>query len=108
MIDQMTGTLSVVNPGSGVSDDRPQRNKALVLEAMTSLFQRHDVSAVEPLYTRNYIQHNPNIPQGRDALAALVAGLSQDVYYEPVSWSLNAISSPSTAASAAGRSRRRS
>lgn len=80
---QMTGTLSVVNPGSGVSDDRPQRNKALVLEAMTSLFQRHDVSAVERLYRRNYIQHNPNIPQGRDALAALVAGLSQDVYYEP-------------------------
>ena len=50
---------------------------------MTSLFQRHDASAVERLYTRNYIQHNPNIPQGRDALAALVAGLSQAVYYEP-------------------------
>ena len=31
----------------------------------------------------NYIQHNPNIPQGRDALQALVADLSQAVYYEP-------------------------
>ncbi len=50
---------------------------------MTSLFQRHDASAVERLYARNYIQHNPNIPQGRDALTALVASLSQDVYYEP-------------------------
>jgi predicted SnoaL-like aldol condensation-catalyzing enzyme len=83
MFLQMTGTLSVVSAGSGVLDDRPQRNKALVLEAMTSLFQRHDASAVERLYTPNYIQHNPNIPQGRDALAALVAGLSQAVYYEP-------------------------
>ena len=51
-----------------VSDDRPYRNKALVLEAMTSLFQRHDVSAVERLYVPDYIQHNPDIPQGRDAL----------------------------------------
>lgn len=80
---QMRGTMSIVSPGGGVFDDRPQRNKALVLEAMISLFQRHDASAVERLYARNYIQHNPNIPQGRDALAALVAGLSQAVYYEP-------------------------
>ncbi|TDW20658.1 putative SnoaL-like aldol condensation-catalyzing enzyme [Rhizobium azibense] len=50
---------------------------------MTSLFQRHDASAVERLYAADYIQHNPSIPQGRDALQALVAGLSQDVYYEP-------------------------
>ncbi|RYD26744.1 MAG: nuclear transport factor 2 family protein [Verrucomicrobiaceae bacterium] len=64
-------------------DDRPQRNKALVLEAMISLFQRHDASAVDRLYTPDYIQHNPNIPQGRDALRSLVAGLSQDVWYEP-------------------------
>ncbi|MBR9906206.1 MAG: nuclear transport factor 2 family protein, partial [Gammaproteobacteria bacterium] len=50
---------------------------------MTSLFQRHDASAVERLYAADYIQHNPNIPQGRDALQALVAGLSPSVYYEP-------------------------
>ena len=56
---------------------------SLVLEAMTSLFQRHDASAVERLYAPNYIQHNPNIPQGREALQALVADLSQAVYYEP-------------------------
>ncbi len=80
---QMTGTIAVVSPSAVVFDDRPRRNKALVLEAMTSLFQRHDASAVERLYTPNYIQHNPDIPQGRDALAALVAGLSKDVHYEP-------------------------
>ncbi|HEY0680882.1 MAG TPA: nuclear transport factor 2 family protein [Steroidobacter sp.] len=58
-------------------------HKALVLDAMSSLFQRHDASAVERLYAPNYIQHNPNIPQGRDALQSLVANLSQNVYYEP-------------------------
>lgn len=80
---RMTGPIVVTRPADRVPDDRPQRNKALVLEAMTSLFQRHDASAVERLYAADYIQHNPSIPQGRDALQALVAGLSQDVYYEP-------------------------
>jgi predicted SnoaL-like aldol condensation-catalyzing enzyme len=80
---RMTGTFAVTRPADRAFDDRPQRNKALVIEAMTSLFQRHDASAVERLYAPNYIQHNPNIPQGREALQALVADLSQAVYYEP-------------------------
>lgn len=61
----------------------PEQNKALVLEAMTALFQRRDVSAVERLYAADYIQHNPTIPQGRDALAALVPQLPVDLFYEP-------------------------
>lgn len=60
-----------------------EQNKALVLEAMTSLFQRRDASAVERLYAAGYVQHNPSIPTGRAALASLVAGLSLDVFYEP-------------------------
>jgi len=80
---RMTGPMTITRPAEQSSDDRPQRNKALVLEAMTSLFQRRDASAVERHYAPNYIQHNPGIPQGRDALQALVATLSPDVYYEP-------------------------
>lgn len=80
---RMTGTLAVTRPAERVFDDRPQRNKALVIEAMTSLFQRHDDSAVERLYAADYIQHNPSIPQGREALRSLVADLSPAVYYEP-------------------------
>jgi predicted SnoaL-like aldol condensation-catalyzing enzyme len=72
----------LTRPSERASDDRPQRNKALVLEAMTSLFQRHDASAVERLYADDYIQHNPSIPQGRDALQCLEV-LSPSVYYEP-------------------------
>ncbi|MFK8251935.1 nuclear transport factor 2 family protein [Ancylobacter terrae] len=80
---RMTGTMSVTRDANRTSDDRPRRNKALVLEAMTSLFQRHDASAVERLYGSDYIQHNPTIPQGREALRTLVAGMSRDVFYEP-------------------------
>ncbi|KAA0972692.1 nuclear transport factor 2 family protein [Aureimonas fodinaquatilis] len=79
----MTGTIAITHDAHRQFDDRPRHNKALVLEAMTSLFQRHDASAVERLYAPDYIQHNPNIRQGRDALQALVAGMSKDVYYEP-------------------------
>ncbi|CDN50610.1 nuclear transport factor 2 family protein [Neorhizobium galegae] len=75
--------FAVTRSPDRVSDDPPQRNKALVIKAMTSLFQRHDASAVEFLYATDYIQHNPNILQGREALKALVAALSKDVYYEP-------------------------
>ncbi len=80
---RMTGTFKITRPADRASDDRPQRNKALVREAMTSLFQRHDASAVERLYAPDYIQHNPEIAQGRDALYALVTDLSQAVFYEP-------------------------
>lgn len=80
---RMTGTMRITKQAERVNDDRPQRNKALVLEAMRSLFQRRDASAVERLYSADYIQHNPTIPQGSAPLATLVAGLSPDVYYEP-------------------------
>ena len=80
---RMSGTFAITRPAERPSDDRPQRNKALVVEAMTSLFQRHDATAVERLYAADYIQHNPNIPQGRESLRSLVAGLSPAVFYEP-------------------------
>lgn len=58
-------------------------NRALVLDAMTTLFQRKDPLAVERLYAPDYVQHNPGIAQGREALTKLVAQLPADVFYEP-------------------------
>lgn len=80
---RMTGSIAVTRAADRISDDRPHRNRELVLDAMTSLFQRHDASAVDRLYTHDYIQHNPNIPQGRDALRSIVEMLSPSVRYEP-------------------------
>ena len=80
---RLTGPITVTRPADHASNDRPVRNKALVLEAMTALFQRREADAVERYYAPNYVQHNPNIPQGRDALTAIVAELSVDVWYEP-------------------------
>lgn len=80
---RMTGRFKVTRTADRAGDDRPHRNKAMVLDAMTSLFQRHDASAVERLYVDNYIQHNPNIPQGRAALRQIVENLPKSVHYEP-------------------------
>ncbi|TCP30098.1 nuclear transport factor 2 family protein [Sphingomonas sp. BK235] len=80
---RMVGSIEVTRPADLPGDDRPERNKALVLEAMTALFQRRDASAVARLYAPDYVQHNPVIPQGRDALQKLVSELTEDVFYEP-------------------------
>ncbi len=80
---RMNGTFNVTRPSDLVLDHRPHRNAGLVLDAMKSLFQDRDVSAVDRLYAEEYIQHNPAIPQGRDALRSIVEGLSGDVFYEP-------------------------
>lgn len=80
---RMTGPISVVQPADQPSDTRPHRNKALVLEAMTTLFQRRDASAVDRLYVEDYVQHNPHIAQGRSALKHLVENLGEEVWYEP-------------------------
>jgi predicted SnoaL-like aldol condensation-catalyzing enzyme len=62
---------------------KAEHNKALVLEAMASLFQRKDPLSVERLYAPNYVQHDPDIRQGRQVLAKLVARLPPAVHYEP-------------------------
>ena len=61
----------------------PEQNKTLVRQAMIALFQQRDPSAVARYYSADYVQHNPGIPQGRQALTDLVAQLSSDVFYEP-------------------------
>ena len=80
---RMSGTFTVARAPVFCDDERPVHNKALVLDAMTSLFQRHDAAAVQRLYAPHYIQHNPAIAQGRTALRALVAGMAEEVWYEP-------------------------
>lgn len=46
-------------------------NKELVIKAMTELFINGDVTALDRYWSDNYIQHNPQIPNGRDALKQL-------------------------------------
>jgi predicted SnoaL-like aldol condensation-catalyzing enzyme len=48
-------------------------NKALVSQVMDAVFVRRDSSVVERYFARAYIQHNPAIPDGRDAIPTLIS-----------------------------------
>jgi predicted SnoaL-like aldol condensation-catalyzing enzyme len=63
--------------------DQSERSKAIALKAIRGVFIERDVRVVEDLFAPNYIQHNPTIPNGRDAIAALVRALPEGFRYEP-------------------------
>ena len=46
-------------------------NKELVTTALTQLFFKGDMSAIEKYWAENYIQHNPQMPNGREELKKL-------------------------------------
>ena len=57
-------------------------NSDLVREAMTALFINGDVSALDRYWAQDYIQHNPQMPDGTEALASAMASMPSDVKYE--------------------------
>jgi predicted SnoaL-like aldol condensation-catalyzing enzyme len=59
------------------------KNKALVLEAFDTLFNRRDYAAAGKLWSPHYIQHSAHIAPGRDGLFDLVKSLPPTLKYEP-------------------------
>jgi predicted SnoaL-like aldol condensation-catalyzing enzyme len=60
-----------------------QSNKALVLEAFDTLFNKRDYKAAERYWSSNYIQHSAHIPPGRDGLFNLIRSAPGTLKYEP-------------------------
>lgn len=60
----------------------PEQNKALVLEAFDTLFNKRDYAAAERYWSPDYIQHSAIVPPGRDGLFNLVRGFSPELRYE--------------------------
>jgi predicted SnoaL-like aldol condensation-catalyzing enzyme len=59
------------------------QNKALVLEAFDTLFNKRDYKAAERYWSPNYIQHSAHIAPGRDGLFNLVKSTPATLKYEP-------------------------
>jgi predicted SnoaL-like aldol condensation-catalyzing enzyme len=59
-----------------------EKNKAFVLEAFETLFNKRNYAAAERFWSPNYIQHSAHIPPGREGLFTLVKGLPQGFHYE--------------------------
>ena len=60
----------------------PDQNKALVLEAFDTLFNRRDYDAAARFWSPAYIQHSAHIAPGRDGLFALVKSAPAALRYE--------------------------
>lgn len=58
------------------------KNKALVLEAFDTLFNKRDYAAAERFWSPNYIQHSAHIPPGREGLFGLIKSLPPTLKYE--------------------------
>ena len=58
------------------------QNKAFVLEAFDTLFNKRDFAAAEKFWSPSYIQHSAHIPPGREGLFQLVKAIPSTMRYE--------------------------
>jgi predicted SnoaL-like aldol condensation-catalyzing enzyme len=66
-----------------MSQSKQERNKALVLEAFDTLFNKRDYVAAERYWSPGYIQHSAHIAPGREGLFDLIRSLPATLRYEP-------------------------
>ena len=66
-----------------MTESKEARNKALVLKAFDTLFNKRDYAAAERFWSPNYIQHSAHIEPGRDGLFNLVKAAPPSLKYEP-------------------------
>ena len=59
-----------------------EKNKALVLEAFDTLFNKRDYASAEKYWSDNYIQHSAHIEPGRDGLFNLIRSSPPTLRYE--------------------------
>jgi predicted SnoaL-like aldol condensation-catalyzing enzyme len=60
----------------------PEQNKAMVLEAFDTLFNKRDYAAAARFWSPKYIQHSAHIAPGREGLFTLVRASPETLRYE--------------------------
>src|ERR1700686_948309 len=60
-----------------------EKNKALVLKAFDTLFNKRDYAASERYWSPHYIQHSAHIEPGREGLFTLIKTLPPTLKFEP-------------------------
>jgi predicted SnoaL-like aldol condensation-catalyzing enzyme len=66
-----------------MSQTQQEKNKALVLEAFDTLFNKRDYAAAERYWSPHYIQHSAHIAPGREGLFNLIKSVPPSLKYEP-------------------------
>ena len=59
-----------------------KKNKALVLDAFDTLFNKRDYATAEKYWSPDYIQHSAHIEPGRDGLFNLIRSAPDTLRYE--------------------------
>jgi len=59
------------------------KNRALVLQAFDTLFNKRDYAAAERFWSPHYIQHSAHIAPGREGLFDLIKSTPPTLKYEP-------------------------
>jgi len=65
-----------------MSQTTESKNKALVLEAFDTLFNKRNYGAAERYWSPKYIQHSAHIAPGREGLFSLIKSLPPTLKYE--------------------------
>src|SRR5260370_291770 len=65
------------------SETIESKNKALVLEAFETVFNKRDYKTALGFWSPDYIQHSAHIEPGRDGLFNLIKSLPPTLKYEP-------------------------
>src|SRR5437667_7673655 len=72
-----------MNQETQMSQTKEARNKALVLEAFDTLFNKRDYATAERYWSPKYIQHSAHIEPGRQGLFNLIKSIPPTLKYEP-------------------------
>jgi predicted SnoaL-like aldol condensation-catalyzing enzyme len=68
----------------GVASEKIEaKNKAVVLKAFDTLFNKRDYAGAEKFWSPGYIQHSAHIAPGRAGLFDLIKSLPPTLKYEP-------------------------
>jgi predicted SnoaL-like aldol condensation-catalyzing enzyme len=66
-----------------MASELEEKNKALVLRAFDTLFNKREYATAERFWSPQYIQHSAHIAPGRDGLFALIKSIPPTLKYEP-------------------------
>ena len=66
-----------------MASELEEKNKALVLRAFDTLFNKREYAMAERFWSPQYIQHSAHIDQGRDGLFDLIKSIPPTLKYEP-------------------------
>src|SRR2546427_8611006 len=79
----IVSTQSRSAPGAEhMNQSREAKNKALVLKAFETLFNKRDYTAAEGFWSPDYVQHSAHIAPGRDGLFNLIKSLPATLKYQ--------------------------